>query len=286
MSFAPPIPLPPIPGATASSTEWEFAWLDQVEGLSGVNPMELYRIFNPLERIQPIFYEKPAPKEVVVPPVSIMPVATSSFAAHDDERYTDVGDPPVPLEILQAGVGEGGFNWLPSTLPVIRSILPRSVAGGKSDVSTPTVWPEQEVVQYPEGDYPAGSIFAPGGIWGQPAEQHDLDVTPEDQEMADWGWIGDIIDVFQGQQIGGGQATIQPYFNAAPAYMASPTGIPSGSAARPPSAAPVLDRYGRPCRRRRRRRLLTNSDLKDLAALKTITGNNDALKMAVIKAVR
>lgn len=39
-------------------------------------------------------------------------------------------------------------------------------------------------------------------------------------------------------------------------------------------------------RRRRRRRLLTSSDFNDLAALKTLTGNNDAFKAAVIKAVR
>ena len=39
-------------------------------------------------------------------------------------------------------------------------------------------------------------------------------------------------------------------------------------------------------KRRRRRRLLTPTDLADLAALKTITGNNDALKFAVLKAVR
>lgn len=39
-------------------------------------------------------------------------------------------------------------------------------------------------------------------------------------------------------------------------------------------------------RRRRRRRLLTPTDLSDLAALKTIVGNSDALKFAVTKAVR
>lgn len=39
-------------------------------------------------------------------------------------------------------------------------------------------------------------------------------------------------------------------------------------------------------RRRRRRRLLTPTDFGDLALLKTLTGNNDAFKAAVIKAVR
>ena len=40
------------------------------------------------------------------------------------------------------------------------------------------------------------------------------------------------------------------------------------------------------CKRRRRRRLLTNRDLADLASLKTITGGGAALNSAVIRAVR
>ncbi len=42
---------------------------------------------------------------------------------------------------------------------------------------------------------------------------------------------------------------------------------------------------GRRCRRRRPR-LLTPTDLSDLAALKTITGGGQALNFAVMKAVR
>lgn len=37
---------------------------------------------------------------------------------------------------------------------------------------------------------------------------------------------------------------------------------------------------------RRRRRLLTEADFKDLATLKTLTGNNAAFTAAVVKAVR
>jgi len=149
---------------------------------------------------------------------------------------------------------------------------------------------DPEIDEYPEGDYPAGSIFAPGEVWG-PGQDHDLDVDEEPDVPLIEGWFGDIIDVFQGQ-VGGApvRSATPPIFNPTAPYNqyvgGSPTGIPAGRPAAPPGAAPVLDRYGRPCRRRRRRRLLTNSDLKDLAALKTITGNNDALKMAVIKAVR
>ena len=39
-------------------------------------------------------------------------------------------------------------------------------------------------------------------------------------------------------------------------------------------------------RRPRRRRLLTATDLNDLAMLKTLTGNSDAFKAAVVRAIR
>ncbi len=56
----------------------------------------------------------------------------------------------------------------------------------------------------------------------------------------------------------------------------------------PPQTVTVNTQTGKvtACKRRRRRRLLTPTDLSDLAALKTIVGNTDALKFAVTKAVR
>jgi len=63
----------------------------------------------------------------------------------------------------------------------------------------------------------------------------------------------------------------------------------SGSYAPPMPAQVTVDtRTGqvKPCRRRRRRRLLTPTDLSDLAALSAIVGKGDALKLAVAKAVR
>lgn len=93
----------------------------------------------------------------------------------------------------------------------------------------------------------------------------------------DWGGaVSGAIDILQGQAVGGGRALGL----AGPL----PTGLPSGV----PESVVVNTRTGevKRCPRRRRRRLLTPTDLSDLAALKTITGNNDALKMAVVKAVR
>ncbi len=120
--------------------------------------------------------------------------------------------------------------------------------------------------------------------------------------MSVWGDIFSAgIDIFQGQAVGG------PAFNAmGPVFAAAGTDVtrPGGSAALPPSAAPLqmttsgdscgnrryvtLDRQtGKiTCKRRRRRRLLTNRDLADLSSLKTITGGGAALNAAVIRAVR
>ena len=57
----------------------------------------------------------------------------------------------------------------------------------------------------------------------------------------------------------------------------------------PPAKVTVDTRTGQvtPCRRRRRRRLLTPTDLADLASLQTLVGKgSDAMKFAVTKAVR
>lgn len=293
---APPIPLPNIPGAPQSTSEWEAALFDAMEGYytDTPNPWTVGR-----PRVIGTFNE---------PHVAIGP----SFAAHEPGGPVDVGDPPVPMVpwVIEA-VGPPAVGVYP--------ILPRPVAARNTTLPKPAprpvyvpppvpvdepddderndgarVLPPQAVVirdveEYEEGDYPAGSIFAPGAVWGG-ASAHDFDAPiepPEEEEDMSHDW-GHLIREGLGAWMGGGGGAGE--FNALGPVMAAGTAVarPSGRAASPPGAAPVIyDAYGRPCRpRRRRRRLLTNSDLKDLAALKTITGNNDALKMAVIKAVR
>ncbi len=234
-------------------------------------------------------------RKIVDPELAALPPA--AFAPHDPGGPVDVGDPPVPVDwSIEASPV--------AAPPVVYSVLPFPVGGGEPQVSPATAQsdprskydeppiqhmelPQDDVVEYPEGDWPAGSIFAPGEVWGpEPAEPNPLD---EEEEMAiDWGGaIGGFIDALQGQAPGGGLPSGLPSYFAGPTSGTGPTQIPSGGAALPPSAAFRVNQYGQVVRcRRRRRRLLTNSDLKDLAALKTITGNNDALKMAVIKAVR
>lgn len=158
------------------------------------------------------------------------------------------------------------------------------------------------VEEHPQGDWLPGSIFAPGRDWGPPHEptEHGLDKPPpvsnEDDEMAfDWGAAtSGFIDILQGQSPGGGaqQSFVgPPYATSTPAPgLPSTAGMTEGQVKAMCGNARyvTLDRKtgSISCRRRRRRRLLTPTDLSDLAALATIVGKGDSLKLAVVKAVR
>ncbi len=213
----------------------------------------------------------------------------------------DVGLPDVPVgQPTDHGVSETGLPPVfagssgSGSTPVLRTVVVDTVA--------------TEIESHPEGDYPAGSIFAPGEAWGG-GDDHGLD--SEDPVVAvDWGGVLDwTLDTISGQQPWqvGGFAKPDPNLNYAmfqpPTVVPPPTGIPGqpttitgytgGSAVTNGDNCGnrryvTLDREtGKiSCKRRRRRRLLTNRDLADLASLKTITGGGAALNAAVIRAVR
>ncbi len=218
------------------------------------------------------------------------------------EPPIDFGIPtlPVALEpIPNVNGSQGGVREVfPGPLGARTADVPRKVVV-VADVST-------EVEEYEGGDFPAGSIFAPGRAWGVPAEQHDLDAAPEEETMAiDWGGLLETgLEILGGQaawqgqnQIFGGQMA------ALPANLPAPSGIPGQPTTiygyKAGQAVTSGDNCGNrryvtldretgkiTCKRRRRRRLLTNRDLADLASLKTITGGGAALNSAVIRAVR
>lgn len=102
------------------------------------------------------------------------------------------------------------------------------------------------------------------------------ETTDTGDEMAiDWGnVISGAVDLIQGQTAGG-------FVPNSPSWQ-------NGSGAAPPARVTVDTRTGAvtPCRHRRRRRLLTSSDLADLASLKAIVGGGAAMNAAVVKAVR
>jgi len=227
---------------------------------------------------QDIYYEQPVAEPVYVPPVPVE---------------------PNPWEFVY-----------PEAPAVIHSVLPGPVGGGVSRVPREVIRVEDvstEVEHHPEGDFPAGSIFAPGQTWGGGIELLD----PEEPPVGiDWGgvlaWGLETIAGQQPWQTFGKEPQYTTMGFAAPNIGVVPT--PSGIPGRPTTITGysggtavtangdtcgnrryvTLDREtGKiSCERRRRRRLLTNRDLADLASLKTITGGGAALNAAVIRAVR
>lgn len=99
----------------------------------------------------------------------------------------------------------------------------------------------------------------------------------------DWGdVIGGALGSI-GRQMGGGYSPPVVYNPGFAPGGTAGLGVPPGT--RNVTVDTVTGKVT-PCRRRRRRRLLTPTDLSDLAALAAVVGKGDALKMAVAKAVR
>lgn len=92
-----------------------------------------------------------------------------------------------------------------------------------------------------------------------------------------------------GDVIGAGLGAAASQFGGNSYAGGPPPALPITAGAAPPARVTVDTRTGQvtPCRRRRRRRLLTPTDLSDLAALQALVGKGStALNMAVAKAVR
>lgn len=185
-------------------------------------------------------------------------------------------------------------------------------------------WQNQEVcwVNTDSGDvacFPWGSIFQPGGVW-EPAGTWTPETTPppvdpeylptrrvneppissEEPSVAiDWGAVfSGAIDLAQGQTIGG--YTIPNITGTGNQFVGTPGQVPpagaNGAAMYSGSCPPRKTRTltidcatGAEVKRtrRRRRRLLTSSDLGDLAQLQALVGKgSNAMSVAVSKAIR
>lgn len=237
-------------------------------------------------------------------PGSARPEQGGGIPPPQSQPQTVVSARPTPVSVGQETGSTGQATR-------VYSVLPRREPAGPVYVPTEIVVVgdvASEVEHHPEGDFIKGDIFAPGRAWGMPAEEHGLDTLQEDEvglsDILDWG-----LDTLTGQQPWqtAQWGTPQPVMGASfaqPPIVYNPT--PSGVPGRPSTVITgytgmtssggdcgnrryvTLDREtGKiSCRRRRRRRLLTNRDLADLASLKTITGGGAALNSAVIRAVR
>ncbi len=235
----------------------------------------------------------------------------SAIAARERQAQPQPESQPERVVVAPVPVADVPWEYVyPEPPPVVRPVLPGPVAARPAPVPREIVVVEgvsTEVERHPQGDFPAGSIFAPGQTWGVST---DLDTAPDVQEddMAiDWGGLLDWgLDTIAGQQpwqTFGSPVGPPSTMNFAAPNLPVPSGIPgqpttitgySGGTAVTNGdncgnrRYVTLDREtGKiSCKRRRRRRLLTNRDLADLASLKTITGGGAALNAAVIRAVR
>lgn len=196
----------------------------------------------------------------------------------------------------QSSVGIG------STVGTI-AVLSQVAGGSTATGSTVTVTREDGT----EAEFPEGSIFAPGDIWGSDNRESDFpdpDVTGPDPDEPP----GVFIPIETGSDVGGiyeprGEVAVaidwgdlaRGVINAidppTTGFVGTTTPVVTGTT---PGGANPADYYidpktGMLCKkkRRRRRRLLTPTDLSDLAALQALVGKgSSALNMAVAKAVR
>lgn len=184
--------------------------------------------------------------------------------------------------------------------PVVISEIPRTVLPGdtgRGQISKEELlsrgWPEwsvEPILETRPGRTPDPYPGSPAErVVGRPYEegpssrQNDL----EEEQVADWGDIlGAAIDVWQGQAPGGGAGWNTP--GIIPGFS-GPVGVPASGIpdyGGTPSRVTIDTRTGRvtKCGRRRRRRLLTESDFNDLMRIATLP-NNANVRTALAKSI-
>lgn len=188
-----------------------------------------------------------------------------------------------------------------SQLPAIRD-LPSFPPAGDSD---PEALGDEAVQAVEVIDPSTGAtttVFedAPGGIYETTRAPTDWDrvydeyvvlnapvvaqAPQEVEEVIDWGKVAGTIVGGYLDPFGAGQATTDFFGMAAPAGAIPGPVSRAGPAGRVP-AVRIDPRTGKViCRRRRRRRLLTDGDFNDLMRISTLP-NKDIVKIALAKAV-
>lgn len=220
-----------------------------------------------------IFGERSAPR----PRPYVVPTSARTSAGVVLPREA-IGEAPA------AAVPVGRDDGPPVRLPTGEGppVFIPPVAAGESD-GTPSD-------DHGEAVFPPGSIFAPGQVWGPDNRPDDFPETPPaagsvilppanpgifepsgGTVAADWG------DFIQGTL----QSVISGYVRGGVADVPSPSGVPAQVTVDTRTGAVTA------CRRRRRRRLVTPTDISDLAALQALVGKgSSAMNLAVAKAVR
>jgi len=220
---------------------------------------------------------------------------TYSFDAMDPFRAMwrteQIGDIRAASRITSSPDLPGSTHWDPqSVVPVGDKdiggpVLAAVIAAARAEVPAVVFGRDPDFVN--EGHPPV--VFAPVPVLlpGQvdPArEEHETvpGPTPTNEEIdvaIDWGGAFSAgIDLLQGQNIGGGL----------PAAYAAPAGfVAAGGGAAPPAKVTVDTATGKvtPCRRRRRKPLLTDADFAALAKVASLP-NNANVRTALAQAIR
>ncbi len=224
-------------------------------------------------------------------------------------NWGNLGGVPVGLGsaagLARTGLLYGGYlpdaGWDPVAKVIISSVINAVGYGnleqGVYDQPEPVIYPvlSGPILEIPQKSAVPQQTNQPEFLPGWPEEWkkqpgdepgwiEDQWEYPQEEPVAFWDGVSAVVDIFQGQTPGGNVM-------ATPLAMAQPTGGlsgPSGTLQTMGSKVTVDTATGKvtPCRRRRRRRLLTPTDLNDLAALKTIVGGGQSMNFAVMKAVR
>ncbi len=235
-----------------------------------------------------VFSGIPGPMDEFWDPGSFFPGIPVRFSA----SYVPVG---VPAYLNLSGTALGVGAELP---PV--PIYPETGAAGVADrplTEEDALEAAREVVQEAteangELEFPPGSIFAPGQIWGDRPPENWPDVYERYENAG-----GTEVAVDWGQVFGGAaQQVIQGWMGPSSPGGITGTGlvgggagggmtVPGGPGYVPPKVT-VDTRTGRVtvCRRRRRRALLTEGDFNDLMRIGTLP-NTQNVRVALAKAV-
>lgn len=202
-----------------------------------------------------------------------------------DSTGNDSGDPvPTPNAVIPAIPVVDSDDEAPITLPPL-VFGPVGAGSGGAAATVPVITPNTPLEDIPEeiifeDVIPEVLLGGEGSI--DPYEPPVI--VPEGFGDAHLG-EGDDMAVDWGDVLGSALGTVASGLTN-PNQNIGNVGVGGGS---PPAKVTVDTRTGKitPCRRRRRRRLLTPTDMADLASLQTLVGKgSDAMKFAVTKAVR
>ncbi len=171
---------------------------------------------------------------------------------------------PPPVEAVQSDPAAVGDEALPAQVVIDPDFRPTATVFEDTPVDEPWIDRTRET------------------DWDYVYEQYVELNQPKVDEVIDWGKVAGTIVGGYLDPFGAGQATTD-FFGMAtpPAVMPGPV-----SRAGPAGQVKVDPRTGRlvKCRRRRRRRLLTDGDFNDLMRISTLP-NKDIVKIALAKAV-